>query len=111
LTSSLAPRPKIAVRVWRLVAGIPQVLFVFVGPIDALALCAVIQQVRSLTRGVPGIWRVEVRAVGLDERSLRDITDALTEMRRLGMPARLAHRARWSMEPRMRFAPGTLQSS
>jgi len=80
----------ITVRVWRRVAGEPQGLFTFAGAVDAAILHAVMQHVRRLTRAVPGRWRVEIVAAGLDGPLLHHVEAALFELRRVGLQSRLA---------------------
>jgi hypothetical protein len=74
-------------------------------------MALVMQQVRRLTLAVPGSWRIEVHAVGLDERLLRGIKAALADMQRTGMPARLAHRSRVQPALRTLFARAPLLPS
>jgi hypothetical protein len=93
-------RAKIAVRVWRRTSGRPQFLFMFVGRVDEDGVALVMQQVRRLIDTVPGSWRIEVHAVGLDGSLLREVKAALAEMQRTGTPARLAHRPR--LRPELR---------
>jgi hypothetical protein len=108
-------RLNVTVRVWRRVAGVPQGLFTFAGAVDATALHAVIQHVRRLTSRVPGPWRVEVIAAGLDEPLLREVKAALHELQRAGLPARLALASQLRPElrallahARLAFVPATL---
>jgi hypothetical protein len=68
----------------------PLELFAFSGGVDAAALSAVLQHVRCLTCELPGYWRIEVIAAGLDASLLRTVGVALRELRRSGQHAQLA---------------------
>jgi hypothetical protein len=82
-------RGEISVRVWRHVGMMPQELFTFAGAVNAVALAAVLQHVRRLTCELPGHWRIEVIATGLDRGLLHAVVVALRELRRNGQHAEL----------------------
>jgi hypothetical protein len=103
------PRPvSVTVRVWRRVAGVPQGLFTFAGAVDAASLRAVLQQVERLTRAVPGRWRIEVIASGLDTMLLHDVNTALRALQRLGLRSRLALAPRQRPDVRLLLAHAAL---
>ena len=87
---------RVSIRVWRRVAGAPQALFAFVGAVDAAALTALLQQVQRLTGALPGHWRVDVVAAGLDDALVRAIGNALRDLQHDGQQARL------TLAPRLR---------
>lgn len=90
------------VRVWRRVAGVPQGLFTFAGAADAVVLRAVMEHVQQLAHAVPGRWRIEVVASGLEGALLYDVTAVLRDLQRVGLSARLA------LAPRLRAELRTL---
>lgn len=105
----IRPRPvSVTVRVWRRVAGAPQGLFTFAGAVDATVLRAVMQHVHRLTRAVPGRWRIEVVAAGLEGAPLHDVTTALRELQRIGFRSHLALAPRLHPELRTLLAPAAL---
>ncbi|MDX2166217.1 MAG: hypothetical protein SF182_04115 [Deltaproteobacteria bacterium] len=81
-------------RVWRVVAGVPQWLFTYAGAIDDAVLRAVMQHVRRLTSAVPGEWNVEVVGVGLEGGLLHAVRSDLTDLRRSGLRPYLGHARR-----------------
>jgi len=114
LVEGLAGRHRpahVSVRVCRRLAGVPQVLFVFAGAVDAHALRAVMQQVLRLTRAAQGGWGVEVIATGLDGPLLLDVESTLWELQRSGTPVRLAHAPQLRPEFGALLAPGALMSA
>jgi len=98
---------RISVRVWRMVAGVPQWLFTYAGAIDEVVLDAVMQHVRRLTDAVPGDWTVEVVGSGLHGGLLHAVRGALRDLRRLGLRPRLAHR-RSRSRPRLLLSRAAL---
>jgi hypothetical protein len=105
----------VSIRVWRRVAGAPQTLFAFLGAVDDVALAALLQQVQRLTCALPGRWRVDVVAAGLNEALMRAIGNALRDLEQDGQRARLtlAPRLRpelcaWSAHPALAIRAATL---
>ena len=91
------PRPaRVSIRVWRRVAGAPQTLFAFLGAVDDVALAALLQQVQRLTCALPGRWRVDVVAAGLNEALVRAIGNTMRDLQQDGQRARL------TLAPRLR---------
>lgn len=84
----------LSVRVWRLVAGTPQWLFIYAGTIDGAVLRAVMQHVRHLTSAVPGEWTVEVVGIGLEGGLLHAVRSDLSDLRRIGLRPYLGHARR-----------------
>lgn len=71
----------ITLRVLRRFDDRSQVLFMFAGRVDLVALRTVLQHVRRLTHAIQGQWRVEMVASGLDAALLHDVREALRDMR------------------------------
>jgi hypothetical protein len=81
-TSGHGRQIDVTLRLLRRVNDRSQVLFMFAGKVDLTALRAVLQHVRRLSHALQGHWRVEMVASGLDAALLRDVREALRDMRR-----------------------------
>ena len=82
-------RLNLSVRVWRCVGDTSRGLFTFAGAVDAASLRAVMRHVERLTDAVPGNWRVDVVAGGLDGPALSEVLATLHDLRNSGQRARL----------------------
>jgi hypothetical protein len=87
-------RMRITVRVWRRVAGAPQVLYTFAGSVDAATLRDVLRQVRRLINAAPGGWRIQFFGAELDDPLRGDVAAAIREQLDAGNPSPLTRATR-----------------